>query len=64
MLKHIGKVLAAAGAAVPVLARDLAGLVGCGLIGYGAWLVYPPAGFITGGGLLLVGSILLSVKRG
>jgi hypothetical protein len=39
--------------------RDLAGLAGAGLVAYGAWLVFPPAGFITGGVLLLAGALLL-----
>lgn len=37
--------------------RDLAGVAGAGAIAYGAWLVYPPAGFIVGGVLLLIGAI-------
>ncbi|HLW94047.1 MAG TPA: hypothetical protein VKS25_01595 [Solirubrobacteraceae bacterium] len=39
--------------AVPVLLRDAAGLSGIGLISYGAWLVYAPAGYIAAGALLL-----------
>ena len=34
--------------------------IGAGLIGYGAWLVYPTAGYITGGVLLLVGGVIAS----
>lgn len=41
-------------------ARDLAGLAGAGLVAYGAWLVYAPAGFITAGTLLLAGAALLA----
>jgi hypothetical protein len=37
---------------LPGLLRDLAGLSGVGLVSYGAWLVYPPAGFIVGGTLM------------
>ncbi len=33
---------------------------GAALVSYGAWLIYPPAGFITGGALLLVAGILAS----
>ena len=29
-------------------------LVGIALVGYGAWLVYPPAGYIAVGALLIV----------
>lgn len=42
------------------LARDAAGLAGAGLIAYGAWLVYAPAGFIAGGALLIAGALLLA----
>ncbi|MFI4983301.1 MAG: hypothetical protein ACHQIO_23350 [Nevskiales bacterium] len=38
--------------------RDAAGLGGAGLCAYGAWLIYPPAGFIAGGVLLLAGAWL------
>ena len=46
---------------VPGLVRDLAGLGGVGLVSYGAWMVYPPAGFITAGILLIVGALLLAL---
>ena len=32
--------------------RDFVLLIGLGLVGYGAWLVFPPAGFIVPGGIL------------
>jgi hypothetical protein len=38
--------------------RDFAGLAGAGLVSYGAWLVYAPAGFVVGGLLLLAGAVL------
>jgi hypothetical protein len=64
MLKKIGSGLAkgaAAGAKVlPVLLIDLVGLCAVGAISYGAWMVYPPAGFIAGGVLLLAGTLLVS----
>jgi len=47
--------------AVPGLVRDLVGLCGVGLVSYGAWLIYLPAGFITGGLLLIVGALLISL---
>jgi len=53
--------LSAGAAAVPGLARDIAGLGGVGLVSYGAWLIYPPAGFIIGGGLLIVGVLLVAL---
>lgn len=60
MLKKIGSGLAKIGAAVPAVLLDAAGLAGAGLIGYGAWLIYPPAGFITGGTLILAGTLLMA----
>ncbi len=47
--------------AAPGIVRDLAGLCGVGLVSYGAWLIYPPAGFITGGILLIVGALLIAL---
>ena len=41
--------------------RDLAGLCGVGLVSYGAWLINPPAGFITAGILLIVGALLIAL---
>lgn len=43
---------------------DLAGLIGAGLSAYGCWLVFPPAGFIVGGALLIAGACLLSRQPG
>jgi hypothetical protein len=42
------------------LLRDGAGLAGVALMAYGAWLIYPPAGFIAGGAFLLLGALLAS----
>ena len=39
---------------------DVAGLGAIGLVSYGAWLIYEPAGFIAGGALLLAVVMLLS----
>ena len=46
---------------VPGHVRDLAGLCGVGLVSYGAWMIYPPAGFIVGGILLIVGALLIAL---
>lgn len=54
----------ASAAVLPSLLRDIAGLIAVALICYGAWLTYPPAGFIVGGVLLLAGVMLLSRKAG
>jgi hypothetical protein len=44
--------------AAPTLVRDVAGLGGCGLVAYGAGLIYHPAGFIIGGLFLMAGAFL------
>jgi len=54
--------LRAMGRAIPTILRDITGVFGAGLIAYGAWLIYPPAGFITGGILLVTGVYLLSAN--
>lgn len=46
--------------ALPVVARDLAGVAGAVLIAYGAGLVYRPAGFIVLGFLMVAASFLLA----
>ncbi len=46
--------------AIGTLLRDAIGLAGMGSVSYGAWLVYPPAGFITGGVLMLSAACLLA----
>jgi TRAP-type C4-dicarboxylate transport system permease small subunit len=42
---------------------DVCSLVGAGLIGYGAWLVYAPAGFITIGAMALVFGVGVARSR-
>jgi hypothetical protein len=68
MFKRIGAGLASAARRVarvmPALLRDLAGLAGVALIAFGAWQIYPPAGFIVAGVLLVVGAIILGMQRG
>lgn len=44
----------------PAVLLNGAGAAGVALIGYGAWLIYAPAGFIAWGMLLLAGAILAS----
>jgi hypothetical protein len=63
MIKQLAAAVRATASAVPGLLRDLAGLSGVGLVAYGAWLIYPPAGFIVGGSLLIVGALLLALGR-
>ena len=62
-MASIGKGIARLAAALPIILRDLTGLAGAGMIAYGAWLIAPAAGFITGGVLVLAGCILVSIKR-
>ncbi|CAB4167394.1 hypothetical protein UFOVP860_17 [uncultured Caudovirales phage] len=50
-------------AGLPVILRDLTGLAGAGLVAYGAWLIYPPAGFIVGGVLLIVAAALAALAQ-
>lgn len=47
---------------MPSLLTDVVGLSGAASVAYGAWLVLPAAGFITGGVLLMVGAVLSNVK--
>lgn len=46
-----------AGTAVGALWRALPGLLALGLLSFGAWLAWPPAGFLTAGGLLLADQV-------
>ena len=61
MMKLLAAAVRTIAGVVPGLVRDLAGLCGVGLVSYGAWMIYPPAGFITGGILLIVGALLISL---
>lgn len=60
MLKRIWNALVSI---APTLLLDLVGLVAVGLISYGAWLIYPPAGYIVCGLLLLIGVILIAKPK-
>lgn len=44
------------------LAAETVGLAGAGLVSYGAWLVFEPAGFIVGGVFLLAAAWLLGAS--
>ncbi len=61
MMKLLAAALRVVAVAMPGLMRDVAGLCGVGLVSYGAWMIYPPAGFITGGLLLIVGTLLIAL---
>jgi hypothetical protein len=59
-MKSRSSVMASFAKMVPGLLRDIAGICGVSLVSYGAWLIYPPAGFIVGGMLLTLGTLLLA----
>jgi hypothetical protein len=40
------------------LARDAVAVLGASLVAYGAWLIFPPAGYIVTGTMLLLASVL------
>lgn len=61
MMKLLVAALRTIAGALPGIVRDLAGLCGVGLVSHGAWMVYPPAGFITAGFLLIVGALLVAL---
>jgi hypothetical protein len=61
MMKLLGAALRVVAVAMPGLMRDVAGLGGVGLVSYGAWMIYPPAGFITAGLLLIVGTLMIAL---
>lgn len=56
--QHIGTALRALGPPLGAALETLALLAGAGLIAYGAFEVYKPAGPIVGGVLLIAGVIL------
>lgn len=59
----MNKRLAALSEVLPTLVRDAAGLAGVGLLSYGAWLAWPPAGFMVAGALILAGVVLSARAR-
>lgn len=46
----------------PHVIFDLLGFAGAGAISYGAWLIYVPAGFLVGGTLAMMLSVLIGRK--
>jgi hypothetical protein len=40
------------------LLRDLAGILGCGMIVRGAWLANEPAGWLVGGAMLVAAALV------
>ncbi|EEU9600352.1 TPA: hypothetical protein ACN6ZO_002710 [Escherichia albertii] len=43
-----------------IILAPLVGVLGALLLAYGAWLIYPPAGFVVAGGLCLFWSWLVA----
>ena len=54
----LGRIVGVVARALPSLLCDASGLVGAVAVAYGAWEVYPPAGPIVGGILLMTGAWL------
>ncbi len=59
---HLHRGLRAAARVAPKFLRDLAGLAAVAAISFGAWLAWPPAGFMVGGALVLAG-VLLTARQ-
>lgn len=55
---RIGAAARALGPGLAVLMEAGILLAGAGLIAYGAWQAYPPAGPVVGGTLIVAGTIL------
>jgi len=58
----LANVIVWAAAAAPAVIRDLCALIGAGLISYGSWLVFAPAGYIVAG-LMLLAATIFSARR-
>jgi len=54
----------AAGWAVGALGRALPSLTGLVLVSYGAWLAWPPAGFLAAGALVLADQVADRLSNG
>lgn len=50
--------------ALPAVLPDALIVAGVGAIAFGAWLLHPAAGFITGGALMLAFGVLSAMKAG
>lgn len=58
MKARIETAAAALGQAARSWTPDVLMIAGAALIAFGAWLIYPPVGFIAGGVLTLAGGVL------
>lgn len=59
-MKAIRSAAGRVGAALPTIITDAIWLGGAGLISYGVWLIYKPAGFIMAGALMIGAATLLA----
>lgn len=57
-MKKLLTALASMAAKLPAAIPDALIVLGVAIVSYGAWLVYPPAGFIVGGVLVLAGGVI------
>lgn len=64
MRRAAANVIANVASAAPALACDIAAAIGAGLLAYGAWLAYPPAGYIVLGVMMLAASVLSARRVG
>jgi hypothetical protein len=48
--------------AVQQVVRDIVGVVGAALCGIGAWMHYPPAGLMVGGGILVALAVVGTLR--
>ncbi len=64
MSSNLGQGIAALAITAGVVVRYATAIAGAGGIAYGAWLFSEPLGYVTGGGLLLAGSILDAMGSG
>lgn len=62
--RALGAVAGPAGTLARAAGQALPGLAGLGLVAYGAWLWWPPAGFIAAGALLLADRVWEQARAG
>lgn len=56
----VGRLASRATAAIVAQVPDALMMAGAGGLSYGAWLVYEPAGWMVGGGLVLVAGLKMA----
>ena len=48
--------------AAPDVAVDVTAVAGAGLVAYGAWLIYAPAGYLVAGLMMTAAAVLLKAR--